>query len=30
MHVTNISDAKTHLSALIENVAAGEEVIIEA
>jgi prevent-host-death family protein len=28
MHVTNISDAKAHLSALIEKVAAGEEVII--
>ena len=30
MHVTNISDAKAHLSALIEKVVAGEEVIIEA
>ena len=28
MHVTNISHAKTHLSALIEKVVAGEEVII--
>ena len=28
MHVTNISEAKTHLSALIEKVMAGEEVII--
>ena len=28
MHVTNISDAKAHLSALIEKVVAGEEVII--
>jgi prevent-host-death family protein len=28
MHITNISDAKTHLSALIEKVVAGEEVII--
>jgi prevent-host-death family protein len=28
MLVTNISDAKTHLSSLIEKVAAGEEVII--
>jgi len=28
MHVTNISDAKTHLLALIEKVVAGEEVII--
>lgn len=28
MHVTNISHAKAHLSALIEKVAAGEEVII--
>jgi len=28
MVITNISDAKTHLSALIEKVMAGEEVII--
>jgi prevent-host-death family protein len=28
MHLTNISDAKAHLSALIEKVVAGEEVII--
>jgi prevent-host-death family protein len=28
MYVTNISNAKTHLSALIERVVAGEEVII--
>jgi prevent-host-death family protein len=28
MLITNISDAKTHLSALIEKVVAGEEVII--
>ena len=28
MYITNISDAKTHLSALIEKVMAGEEVII--
>jgi prevent-host-death family protein len=28
MLVTNISDAKAHLSALIEKVVAGEEVII--
>jgi len=28
MHVTNISEAKAHLSALIEKVVAGEEVII--
>jgi prevent-host-death family protein len=28
MHVTNISEAKANLSALIEKVVAGEEVII--
>jgi len=28
MQVTNISDAKAHLSALIKKVVAGEEVII--
>ncbi len=28
MHITNISEAKAQLSALIENVLAGEEVII--
>lgn len=28
MHVTNISEAKANLSALIEKVLAGEEVII--
>ena len=28
MRVTNISDAKVHLSALVEKVLAGEEVII--
>ncbi len=28
MHVTNISEAKAQLSALIEKVLAGEEVII--
>ncbi len=28
MKVTNIHDAKTHLSRLIERAAAGEEVII--
>ena len=28
MHVTNISEAKAHLSALIEKVVAGEEVIM--
>jgi len=28
MHVTNISEAKAHLSALIERVRAGEEIII--
>ncbi len=28
MVITNISEAKTHLSALIERVLAGEEVII--
>jgi prevent-host-death family protein len=28
MHITNISKAKAHLSALIERVLAGQEVII--
>lgn len=28
MHITNISDAKAHLSALIEKVVSGQEVII--
>jgi prevent-host-death family protein len=28
MHITNISEAKAQLSALIEKVLAGEEVII--
>jgi prevent-host-death family protein len=28
MHVTNIHEAKTHLSRLIERAAAGEEIII--
>ena len=28
MHITNISEAKTHLSALIEKVISGQEVII--
>jgi len=28
MHVTNISEAKAQLSALIEKVLAGEEIII--
>ena len=28
MYITNISEAKTHLSALIEKVPAGEEIII--
>ena len=28
MHITNISDAKAHLSALIEKVLSGKEVII--
>lgn len=28
MRITNISEAKTHLSALIERVMAGDEVII--
>lgn len=28
MHITNISEAKAQLSALIEKVIAGEEVII--
>ena len=28
MHITNISDAKAHLSALIEKVMSGQEVII--
>ena len=28
MNITNISEAKTHLSSLIERVIAGEEVII--
>ena len=28
MHITNISEAKAQLSALIEKVVAGEEVII--
>ena len=28
MEVTNIHDAKTHLSKLVERVAAGEEIII--
>lgn len=28
MHITNISEAKAQLSALIEKVMAGEEVII--
>lgn len=28
MRITNISEAKTHLSALIERVIAGDEVII--
>ncbi len=28
MHITNISEAKAHLSALIEKVLAGQEVII--
>jgi prevent-host-death family protein len=28
MNITNISEAKTHLSSLIEKVIAGEEIII--
>jgi prevent-host-death family protein len=28
MHITNISEAKAQLSALIERVVAGEEIII--
>ena len=28
MYITNITEAKTHLSALIEKVLAGEEIII--
>jgi prevent-host-death family protein len=28
MHVTNIHDAKTHFSRLVERAAAGEEIII--
>jgi len=28
MHITNISEAKAHLSALIEKVISGQEVII--
>lgn len=28
MEVTNIHDAKTHLSKLVERVSAGEEIII--
>lgn len=28
MYITNISEAKSHLSALIEKVMAGEEIII--
>lgn len=28
MHVTNIHEAKTHLSKLLERAAAGEEIII--
>jgi len=28
MHITNISDAKAQLSALIEKVISGEEIII--
>lgn len=28
MHITNVSDAKAQLSALLEKVVAGEEVII--
>ena len=28
MHITNISEAKAHLSSLIEKVLAGEEVLI--
>jgi prevent-host-death family protein len=28
MHVTNIHEAKTHLSRLIERAAAGEEIVI--
>lgn len=28
MHIVNIHEAKTHLSRLLEEVAAGEEVII--
>jgi prevent-host-death family protein len=28
MEVTNIHDAKTHLSKLVERVAAGEEIVI--
>ncbi len=28
MYITNISDAKAHLSALIEKVISGQEVII--
>ena len=28
MHITNISDAKAHLSSLIEKVMTGQEVII--
>jgi prevent-host-death family protein len=28
MHVTNIHDAKTHLSRLVDRAAAGEEIVI--
>jgi prevent-host-death family protein len=28
MHVTNIHEAKTHFSKLVERVAAGEEIVI--
>jgi len=28
MHITNISEAKAHLSALIEKVISGQEIII--
>ena len=28
MEITNIHDAKTHLSKLVERVAAGEEIVI--
>ena len=28
MHVTNIHEAKTHLSRLVERAAAGEEIVI--